>query len=84
MTHFGKFKYQCVTTGLKKSQDFAQEVMKRVLQDIEDGNIYLYDTGVFSNYYDEHINLLDETSGKTTTKWCRCNSAEMQMSRQIN
>ncbi len=44
--------------GLKCSPDFAQEVMENIFQEFEDAEVYINDTGVFSNSWEEHMALL--------------------------
>ena len=47
--------------GLKCSPDFTQEVMENVLRGIADSDVSLDDVGAFSNTWEHHMNLLDET-----------------------
>jgi hypothetical protein len=44
--------------GLKCSLDIAQAIMKNVLSDIKDANIYIDDAGAFSSDWNHHVILL--------------------------
>jgi hypothetical protein len=56
ITPFGKYKYLRLLMGLKCSPDIAQAVMKNVLPDIEDADIYTDDVGAFSNDWNHFVN----------------------------
>ena len=45
--------------GLKCAPDFAQEVMKNILRDIEDTKVYIEDIGIFYTSWKKHIDILD-------------------------
>ena len=45
--------------GLKCSPDIAQEVMEKIMRDIEDGEVYIDNVGAFSKTWKHHIKLLD-------------------------
>ncbi len=57
-TPFGKFKYNRLPMGLKCSPDYAQEVMEKNFQDIEDAEVCIDNIGSFSHSWDDHIALL--------------------------
>ncbi len=60
VTPFGKYKYKCLSMGLKCAPDFAQQVMEEVLPIIKDTSIYLDDIDAFSFTWEHHILLLDK------------------------
>ena len=66
VTPFSKYKYTRLSMGLKRSPDFAQEVMEKVLWGIDDSDVYLDDVGAFSHDWEHHIQLLDEILGRLT------------------
>ncbi len=57
-TPFGKFMYNRLPMGLKRSSDFTQEVMENIFQEIEDAEVCIDDIGAFSNPREEHMALL--------------------------
>ena len=59
VTPFGKYKYNRLAMGLKCAPDFAQEVMKNILRDIEDTKVYIEDIGIFYTSWKKHIDILD-------------------------
>ncbi|KAL7460807.1 hypothetical protein ACHAXS_001250, partial [Conticribra weissflogii] len=60
VTPFGKYKYKHLPMGLKCAPDFAQQVMKEVLCDVKDIDIYLDNIGAFSFTWEHHMLLLDK------------------------
>ncbi len=44
--------------GLKRSPDYAQEVMENILRDVEDAEVYIDDIGAVSQSWDSHMALL--------------------------
>ncbi len=58
VTPFGEFKYNSLPMGLKCSPHFAHKVMKNIVQEVEDAEVYIDDIGVFSNSWEEHMALL--------------------------
>ncbi len=57
-TPFGKFKYNRLPMGLKCSPDYAQEVIKKLLTDVENAEVYIDDIGAFSQSWESHMALL--------------------------
>ncbi len=55
---FGKFKYSRLPIGLKCSPDIAQAVIKNLLSDIKDADVYIDDVGAFSSDWNHHVDLL--------------------------
>ena len=43
---------------LKCSTDFSQAAMENVLCGIEECDVYIYDVGIFSNSWEDHIKYL--------------------------
>ena len=60
VTPFGLYRYKRLPMGVSQSPDVAQEVMERVLEAIEDIEIYIDDIAAFSDTWDEHLELLDK------------------------
>jgi len=58
VTPFGKFKYKRLPMGIGLSTDIAQEIMEKVLKDINDIEIYLDDIGIFSKDWDSHLHTI--------------------------
>ncbi len=44
--------------GLKCSPDIAQAVIKNLLSDIKDTDVYIDDVGAFSSDWNHHVDLL--------------------------
>jgi hypothetical protein len=57
-TPLGKFKYNKLPMGLKCSPDYAQEVIKNIIQDVENAEVYIDNIGAFYQSWDDHIALL--------------------------
>jgi hypothetical protein len=55
---FGKFKHLRLPMGLKCSPDIAQAVIKNLLSDIKDTDVYIDDVGAFSSDWNHHVDLL--------------------------
>ncbi len=60
VTPFGKYKYKLLPMGLKWVPDFAQQVMKEVLCDVEDTSVYLDVISAFSFTWEHHMFLLNK------------------------
>ena len=58
-TPFGLFRYKRLPMGVSQATDISQEVMDRVLRDIDDIEKYLDDVGCFSDDWQSHITLLE-------------------------
>ncbi|KAL7552577.1 hypothetical protein ACHAWF_015817 [Thalassiosira exigua] len=63
ITTYGKYKYNRLPMGLKCSPDIAQQVMKNILHEIDNIDVYVKDVGCLSNSWDSHLKLLDEVLG---------------------
>jgi hypothetical protein len=57
-TPFGKFKYNRLPMGLTCSPDFAQEVMGNLFRDVAEVEVYIDDTGIFSDSWEQHLAVL--------------------------
>lgn len=57
VTPFGKFQYNRLAMGLKVSPDVAQHLIEKVLTGL-DVEVYIDDVGIFSDDYDEHLQLV--------------------------
>jgi hypothetical protein len=66
ITTFGKCKYLRLLMALKFSRDIAQAIIKNLLSDIKDADVYIDDVVAFSNDWNHHINLL------STIMHCLC------------
>ena len=57
-TPFGKFKYNRLPMGLKCSPDFSQEVMENIFRDSDETEVYIDNTGVSSDSWEQHMATL--------------------------
>jgi len=60
VTPFGNYRYNRLPMGVNQSPDIAQEIMETVLHDIPDCEVYLDDVGIFSNSWEEHLQVLEQ------------------------
>jgi Retroviral aspartyl protease./Reverse transcriptase (RNA-dependent DNA polymerase). len=58
VTPFGKYKYKRLPMGICLSTDIAQEIMEKVLQDIDNVEIYLGDIGIFNDNWESHMKTI--------------------------
>jgi hypothetical protein len=58
-TPFGLYRYCRLPMGISQSPDIAQEIMERVLNHLEDVEVYIDDIGIVSSDWDEHMKTLD-------------------------
>ena len=58
-TPFGLYRYKRLAMGVNQAPDISQEVMDKVLQDIDDVEKYLDDVGCFSDDWTKHLALLE-------------------------
>ncbi len=58
VTPFGNYKYKHLPMGFKCTPDFAQQVMKEVLCDMDDTGVYLDNIGAFSFTWEHYVLLL--------------------------
>jgi hypothetical protein len=63
---FGKFKYNRLPMGLKRSPDYTQEVMEKIFRDVEYAEVYIDDIGAFFHSWDDHM-ALHKTMGSQLT-----------------
>jgi hypothetical protein len=57
-TPFGKFKYNRLPMGLKCSPNITQEVMENIFRDVVEVQVYINDTGIFSDSWEQHLAVL--------------------------
>lgn len=57
VTPFGKYQYCRLAMGLKPSPDIAQYHIEKILDGL-DVEVYIDDVGIFSNDYDEHLQMI--------------------------
>ncbi|KAL7455835.1 hypothetical protein ACHAXS_000368 [Conticribra weissflogii] len=60
ITPFGKYKYKCLTMGLKCAPDFAQQIMEQILHELDCVFVCVDDIGIFSRSWEEHILLVEK------------------------
>ena len=60
ITLIGRYKYRRLPMGLKCAPDFTQQAMEKILQGINDSEVYLDDIGYFSNEWKHNLKLLDQ------------------------
>jgi Reverse transcriptase (RNA-dependent DNA polymerase) len=58
-TPFGNYQYQRMPMGCCQSSDVAQEVMESILSNLDDVQCYIDDVAVWSDTWDQHLQLLD-------------------------
>ena len=59
-TPFGLYRYRRLPMGVSASPDIAQEIMERLLGDLEDLEIYIDDLAAFSDDWEAHLVLLEK------------------------
>jgi hypothetical protein len=59
VTPFGKYRYLRVPMGVKRSPDFAQEVMEDIFRDVEECDCYIDDIGCFDSSWESHLHTLE-------------------------
>jgi hypothetical protein len=59
VTSFGKYKYNRLPMGIKQSPYFAQEIIEDTLRDIQECDVYIYDSGAFHDTWEEHLTTLE-------------------------
>ena len=60
ITSFGKFQYQRFPMGIKVSPDFAQSIIKKILEGL-DIDAYMDDLGIWTKgRFDDHIIIVDK------------------------
>ena len=57
ITPFGLYRYRRLPMGVSQSPDIAQEVMEKLLEDLE---VYIDDIACFSDSWEAHLILLDK------------------------
>ena len=67
-TPFGLYKYNRLPMGISQSPDIAQEVMERVLRDIEDIEVYIEDIAIFTDSFESQIEVLDKVLNRLNEK----------------
>mmetsp|Transcript_1725 Transcript_1725/g.3762 ORF Transcript_1725/g.3762 Transcript_1725/m.3762 type:complete len:206 (+) Transcript_1725:159-776(+) len=60
VTPYGKYQYQRMAMGLKPAPDVAQYHIEKTLRDLKAKGVEVYidDVGLFSNSYEEHMELI--------------------------
>ena len=72
-TPFGLFRFNQLPQGAKFSPDLAQEVIEKILQDI-DTNAYTDDCCLFTNKdFEHHVQLIDKLLTAVATGGMKCN-----------
>ena len=68
-TPFGLYRYRKLPMGICQSPDIAQETMEKTLQDISDDlEVYIDDIAIFSNTFDDHMQVLDKVCSRLQEK----------------
>jgi hypothetical protein len=55
---FGKYCYNVLPMGLKRSPNFAQETLENIFRNINDAEAYINDIGALSPNWEHHLKLL--------------------------
>ncbi|CAJ1944940.1 unnamed protein product [Cylindrotheca closterium] len=60
VTPYGKYQYQRMEMGLKPAPDVAQYYIEETLHGLKEQGVEVYidDVGLFSNSYEEHMELI--------------------------
>jgi hypothetical protein len=58
-TLFGKFKHNLLPTGIKRSPDFAQEIMESFLEGTDECKVCIDDAGAFKDSWENHLMMLE-------------------------
>jgi hypothetical protein len=59
VTPFGKYRYLRVPVGMKKSPDFAQEIVEDIFRDVEQRDWYIDDIDCFDSSWESHLLTLE-------------------------
>ena len=72
-TPFGKYQYNRVPMGIKVSPDFAQSMIKKILQGL-DIDAYMDDLGIWTKgSFDDHMHIVDTVLERLTANGMKCN-----------
>ena len=77
-TPFGLYRYKRLPMGIKCAPDIAQNVMEKILKDINDIEIYIDDIAAFSSEWYEHLDLLEKVLTKLQEKGFKINPAKCE------
>ena len=72
-TPYGKFQYQRLPMGIKVSPDFAQSIIKKILEGL-DINAYMDDLGIWTKgSFDDHMIIVNKVLGRLARDGMKCN-----------
>ena len=77
ITPFGKFQYNRMAMGLKPAPDVAQSIIEDILKDLG-VDVYIDDIGIFSNDFNEHLQLIDTVCQRLEDNGLKVNPAKCE------
>ena len=83
-TPFGVYRYKRLPMGISCSPDISQEIMETVLRGIDGVEVYLDDCTLFSNNWQEHLELVNKVLSRLQDAGFTINPSKCEYSRKLN